>query len=215
MKEHPTDQDLLLFRQGDDAGAASGVGEHLEGCPACRARLQAEKNFDLGLTRRLSREQAPQALLKVIQAGIGRESAQRQALRSRRWGRLVTGALAATVLAGLGLMAVWNSSSQALPGSGDEAALADSPTRSIRGQLVCVGCARAGADMAHQRACAGDGDLHVTGLQTPDGNLWRFMEGDPIRQYLHETQLRGTWLQVEARPYPAIGYLQIAAVQRL
>ena len=69
--------------------------------------------------------------------------------------------------------------------------------------------------MAHQRACAGDGDLHVTGLQTPDGNLWRFMDGDPIRQYLHETQLRGTWLQVKARPYPAIGYLQIAAVQRL
>jgi len=37
---HPTDDALLLFAYGDlpDSEAAA-LGEHLGGCPACRARL--------------------------------------------------------------------------------------------------------------------------------------------------------------------------------
>jgi len=215
MNQHLTDQDLLQYRQRAPGSGMTAVAEHLAGCQSCRSRLENEEKFDLGLTRRLTREQAPPALLLEIQAGLGRESARQQTVRFRQWRRLATGALAATVIAILGLMAVWNPSSQELPGVAGDVVLTESDTRSIRGQLVCVGCARGGADMKHQRACRGGGDLHVTGLRTSDGNLWRFMDGEPIREYLHQPQLRGAWLQIQARPFPDIGYLQIAAVQRL
>jgi hypothetical protein len=212
---HPSDQDLLLYRQQAGGPRSAGIQEHLAGCPACRTRLQVEEQFDLGVSRRLPREEAPAALLARIRSGLGREVAAQEAGRSRLWQRLATGAVAASLVAGLGLLIMWNSSSHALPGLDTGQALSESANRPIRGQLVCVGCARAGADMGHQRACLGDGDLHVTGLRTPDGNLWRFMAGEPIHEYLEDRQLRGTWLEVSARPYPAIGYLQVAAVQRL
>ena len=212
---HPSDQDLLLYRQQDGGPRSAGIQEHLAGCPACRTRLQAEEQFDLGVSRRLPREDAPAALLARIRTGLDREVTAQEAGRSRLWQRLATGAVAASLITGLGLLAMWNSSSQALSGLDTGQALSESAHRPIRGQLVCVGCARAGVDMDHQRACLGDGDLHVTGLRTPDGNLWRFMAGEPIHEYLENRQLRGTWLEVSARPYPAIGYLQVAAVQRL
>lgn len=205
----------MLYRQLESGPRSADIKEHLSGCPACRSRLQAEEQFDLGVSRSLVREEAPPALLGAIRAGLDREVASREASRSRLWTRLATGALAAVLVAGLGLMVMWNGSSQALTGLGAGRSLTEDSHRPIRGQLVCVGCARSGADMAHQRACLGDGDLHVTGLQTPDGNLWRFMAGEPIHEYLEDRQLRGIWLEVDARPYPAIGYLQIATVQRL
>jgi hypothetical protein len=215
MMNHPSDKDILLFRQKDSGRESTEIRAHLDSCKDCSARLAAEERFDREVSERLPREPAPPALLTLIQAGIGRETAEQEASRSRLWSRVATGALAAILVAGMAIVVLWDGSAQAVPGASQGENLAAEETRSIRGQLVCVGCSRAGLDIAHQRTCRGDGEQHVTGMRTPDGNLWRFMDGELIREYINEPQLRGVWLQVDARPYPAIGYLQIAAVARL
>jgi len=41
------------------------------------------------------------------------------------------------------------------------------------------------------------------------------VEGEAIHPFLADPMLRGQWVEVSARSYPAIGYLQIAAAHQL
>jgi hypothetical protein len=119
------------------------------------------------------------------------------------------------LLAVLGLTSLWIWSAPSGPGGPGRFDLQVAATQILRGQLVCFGCAREEVETAHQQHCQGDCGLHVTGLRTPDGNLWRFVEGEAIHPFLADPMLRGQWVEVSARSYPAIGYLQIAAAHQL
>jgi hypothetical protein len=123
-------------------------------------------------------------------------------------------AAAALVAAALGLVVFM----QAGPPAGGDGVRDASPSASrlVRGRLVCIGCARHGVPAERHAACARDGDSdHVTGLRTPDGNLWRFAEAPRDEPLFADRRMRGVWVEVEARPYPGIGYLRVRAIRRL
>jgi len=215
MIQHPTEKELLRFRQGGAGAGEAAIREHLGSCHCCRNALLAAARFDDVVRQGLKREAAPDHLMARIQQGLA-QSAARPAAAARSLLRpLALGAAAALLLAAVGLTSLWLWTSQAAPAAAPGDGRGVAAVQVLRGQLVCFGCARRGADMEHQRLCAGDGDLHVTGLRTPDGNTWRFVEGKVIHPFLADPSLRGQWIEVSASPYPAIGYLQIAAARQL
>lgn len=215
MSWHPSEEELLSFRQDSAASSQAVIRVHLAACRLCRKNLAEADRFDAYVRQGLGRNAAPGHLLERIQRGLGHPQIKPGWGSMTPWSRLALGSAAALILAVLGLTSPWIWSDPSGPGSLAGFNLQVDATQVLRGQLVCFGCARGGGDTEQQQHCRGDGDLHVTGLQTPDGNLWRFVEGDTIRSFMADPVLRGQWIEVSARSYPAIGYLQIAAARRL
>ena len=216
MSRHPKEEELLRFRQGSAGSSESVVREHLASCRPCRKKVAEAEGFDEFVRQGLKRQVAPDHLRERIQRGLGRQKLRRPGWGSMSlWSRMALGSAAAVLLAVLGLTSLWiwsDPSGSARPTGFD---LQVAAAQILRGQLVCFGCARKGVDTQHQQNCQGDGGLHVTGLETPDGNLWRFVESDAIHPFLADPMLLGQWIEVSAHPYPAIGYLQIAAARQL
>ena len=215
MSRHPGEEELLRFRQSGSTSGEVALREHLDACGQCREILLAADRFDDGIRQGLRRVAAPDRLLVRIQKGLDDAPVNSTGTLAPLWGRLALGTAAALLLVTFGWTSLWLWSETAAPGEPLADGLRVATEQVLRGQLVCFGCARQGADMEHQQLCRGDGDLHVTGMQTPDGNTWRFMEGEVIHPFLGDPLLRGQWVEVSANPYPAIGYLKIAAARRL
>jgi hypothetical protein len=215
MSRHPQEEELLRFRQGLAGPGEAVTRAHLASCRPCRVKLAEAEGFDEFVRQGLKRQVVPDHLLERIQRGLGRQKLRAGWGLTSPWRRMALGSAAAVLLAVLGLASLWAWSDLPRQGQGTGFDLQAAATQILRGQLVCFGCARHEADTADQQQCPGDGELHVTGLQTPDGNLWRFVESDAIHPFLADSMLRGQWVEVSAHPYPAIGYLQIAAARQL
>ncbi len=215
MNRHPKEEELLHFRQGSAGSGEAAIREHLASCRSCRARVAEDEGFDEFVRQGLKHQAAPDHLVERIERGLGRQNLRSGWGLTSPWSRMAMGSAAAVLLAALGLTTLWLWSDSPGLGRPEGFDLQVAATQILRGQLVCFGCARKEADLEHQQHCPGDGGLHVTGLQTPDGNLWRFVESEAIHPFLADPMLRGRWLEVSAQPSPAIGYLQIAAARQL
>lgn len=213
MSWHPTEEELLRFRQGSSGSSEKVLRDHLAGCRSCRENLAEAAGFDEFIRQGLKREAAPEHLLERIQQGLDNQKIR--PVGTSPWRRMALSSAAAALLAVLGLTSLWIWADSVRPEglTGFSSQIAE--TQVLRGQLVCFGCARDGFDMEHQQHCQVNRDLHRTGLKTPDGNLWRFVEGEAIHPFLDDPLLRGRWLEVSAQPYPAIGYLQISAARQI
>jgi hypothetical protein len=215
LNSHPTEEELLQYRHGAAGDASSAIRLHLEACAGCRRGLSAARRFDQRIRRGLKQEVAPEHLKMRIARSLAEESQDQQERRRHLTRRLALGAAAAVFMVTAGLTGAWLLLGSALTPALDSTALLSQDHQPMRGQLVCFGCARAHADIQHQQHCPPDGVEHVTGLRTPDGNLWRFVDGPAIRAFMADTAMRGSWLELNAMPYPGIGYLQIANARQL
>ena len=215
MNSHPSEEKLLQYRHGAAGDATSSIRLHLEECAGCRSSLSAASRFDQRIRHGLKRQAAPEHHKKRIARSLAEESQDQQARRRHLTRRLALGAAAAVLTVTVGLAGAWSLLGTALAPALDSTALLSQEHQPMRGQLVCFGCARSQADMQHQQDCPPDGIEHVTGLRTPDGNLWRFVDGPAIRAFMEDTEMRGSWLELDAMPYPGIGYLQIAVARQL
>ncbi|MFQ5670830.1 MAG: anti-sigma factor family protein [Acidobacteriota bacterium] len=192
------------------------IERHLDVCRDCQRQVEAEKGFDEMLRTGVGYQPAPAALLTRIHTGLEALVQEEEALQPIRntWFSLAASALAASLILALFLQPA---AGRGHLSEGLVAAGAVLPaSRIVRGHLVCLGCARDHLDQAYHRFCLGTaGRGHITGLQTSDGHLWRFVEDATGDSLMEDKNLRGRTVELEARPFDEIGYLQVAAIHRL
>ena len=216
MDSHLAEETILRLLDGEvSAEEDRRARDHLESCKACRLKVEAEGEFNVFLRRGLARKPVPSRLKRRIRVGLA-AAAGEEKRRILTRPRMAMAAAALIAMAGLLVILQpyvvrrWAPDDPVTGGAG----MVDGEM--VSGHLVCIGCARHHVDMALHRFCRGGGDReHITGLQTRDGDLWHFVENDVVTSLLDEPDLRGREVTLEARLYPDIHYLQVAAVREL
>jgi anti-sigma factor RsiW len=227
LDSHLAEETILRWLDGEVSDDEERrTRDHLETCEACRLRLEDEGRFNLLLRRGLQRRPAPARLKRRIRYGL---AAAGDARGRRRPASVPVAMAAAVAIALAGILAIllpyglgrWApgnlDSGAAGPAVAEPGVTARAPRpETVRGHLVCIGCARHHVDLALHRFCRGGGDReHITGLQTHDGTLWHFVENDVVTSLLDRPDLRGREVTLEARLYRDIHYVQVAAVREL
>jgi predicted anti-sigma-YlaC factor YlaD len=106
MTEHPTELDLELLRTGE---ADDEVRTHVEGCAACRERLEAAKNLAANLVRPAEKIDVPAELdERLLREAREQGASVRRKLHDRRRPvtllRVLPWAAAACLVLGLGAL---------------------------------------------------------------------------------------------------------------
>ncbi|MFQ5768270.1 MAG: hypothetical protein ACE5ID_09850 [Acidobacteriota bacterium] len=216
MEDHPQRTEIVEYMMGVmAAGPRRSLRRHFRHCQSCRRRLDAESALDERLRRGLSAIKAPARLLERIgadlEAQVGEEKRKRQASR-RTWLPLTASGLAAALLLFFLVAAPGGMGLPWAPGLGWGSG-ASAGFHTHKGSLVCLGCARLHRDLAQQERCPLKDSFHATGFRSDDGQLWRFAQNSISESLMEDPGLGGRHVKLQARAYPAIQYLQVAAAQ--
>ncbi|MFQ5876269.1 MAG: anti-sigma factor [Acidobacteriota bacterium] len=164
--------------------------------------------LDALLRSLLGRVSAPPGLRQRILAALDREERRSSRGAARRWRfplvrhpALLT-ALAASILMVLVVPPITlRLYAPRSPAAGDVQMV------HLEGRVVCYDCALHGIPIEAQIACRAHG--HASGIQTADGQIWRFALNRSDAGALLDPGLRGRRIAVEGRLYRAIGYLDV------
>jgi len=199
-----SDIDCLAFRrrvfefQHEELGPdeREALQGHLDACPACARRLQAEDGMLRCLQSVLKRSPAPAGLETRLRACLEAETPRRTNLFGWLFSPAFAAAAAAVLLA-LILVPGW------VPTGAPPLAVNGAVRVAEELTLVDLDCDLAGADTEYQRHCRDP--LHINALKTAGGEYWQIAaERREFRRLLLEPSLRGRRFHVEGYYHPGL-----------
>ena len=199
---------LIFFLDGELAlSETHRIESHLDACQECSTVAASEGNFRETLGG-MEYHRTPPGLETRIRSALDAGKDRSRFAWGMAWllSRQVLGAAVAVLF--VALVVVSRPGLREAGGTPEIFSTLEAATGSVKGELVCAGCAPMGVSIEDQRHCRKFG--HVTGLRAGDGTIWRFVERPKISDLLYDPPRRGTRVDVEGRIYQEIQYIDVA-----
>ena len=176
---------------------------HLDACPGCAERLEAERSFEHALRGRLPRVPAPPGLETRVRAAIRSEATPNDGPAVPWWRNAWLATAASAALAVVLLLAGPVPTFDGPPAS-----------TTFRGRVVDLNCDAHGLTIEQQRDC--HDASHHNAIRLDNGTVVRLAVDDPARHgSLLANAARGRQVEVSGRYFRATGTVAVADVRGL